>query len=64
MKTQRHHNESGIALILTLTILAVILIMLLAFITSMRTERMAAKAFSDLSKTKVMAEGRSTKRWP
>jgi type II secretory pathway component PulK len=57
MKTQRHHNESGIALILTLTILAVILIMLLAFITSMRTERMAAKAFSDLSKTKVMAEG-------
>jgi Tfp pilus assembly protein PilX len=57
MKTQRHHNESGIALILTLTILAVVLILLMAFITSMRTERISAKAFSDLSKTKALAEG-------
>src|ERR1017187_8175301 len=57
MKTQRHQNESGIALILTLTILAVVLILLLAFMTSMRTERIAAKAFNDQSKAKAFAEG-------
>jgi hypothetical protein len=57
MKTPRHQNESGIALILTLTILAVVMILLMSFIVSMRTERMAAAASSDLSRAKSLAEG-------
>jgi hypothetical protein len=57
MKTQRHDNERGVALILTLTILAIILILLMAFVTSMRTERIAARAFADQTRARFMAEG-------
>jgi Tfp pilus assembly protein PilX len=50
-------NERGIALLITLSILAIVLILLIAFVTSMRTERIAAKNFSDSAKAKLLAEG-------
>ncbi|HXI83512.1 MAG TPA: hypothetical protein VNL17_05410 [Verrucomicrobiae bacterium] len=56
MKTRKQNDERGIALILTLTILAVILILLLAFVSSMRTERISAKAFNDQSKAQLLAQ--------
>lgn len=58
MKTKTiQKNERGIALVLTLSILAIVLLLLMAFVTSMRTERIAAKNFSDSVKSKLLAEG-------
>jgi hypothetical protein len=56
MKTRRTRNEQGVALILTLTILAVVLLLLMAFITSMRTERMIAKNYNDMAKARMLAD--------
>jgi Tfp pilus assembly protein PilX len=57
MNSQNFQDRRGVALILTLTILAVVLILLMAFITSMRTERMIAKSYNDLTKAKMLADG-------
>lgn len=43
-------------MILTLTILAVVLLLLIAFVTSMRTERMIAKNYNDLAKARFIAD--------
>lgn len=43
-------------MILTLTILAVVLLLLMAFVTSMRTERMVAKNYNDLAKARMLAD--------
>ena len=56
MNPSRFHNRRGVALILTLTILAIVLILLMAFITSMRTERVAAKGYTDYVKAKLLAD--------
>ncbi len=45
----------GIALIITLTIMALLLIMAVAFVSNMRTERIASRAFSDRVKAREMA---------
>lgn len=50
-------NERGIALLLTLTMLAIVLILMIAFVTSMRTERIVAKNFNDLAKARLLAGG-------
>jgi hypothetical protein len=49
-------NDRGIALVMTLTLLAILLIMLLAFVTSMRTERLLTKNFNDLAKARLLAD--------
>ena len=50
-----HPSESGVALVLTLGILALVTLLLVAFVTSMRVENMASKNFNDLIKARQLA---------
>jgi hypothetical protein len=52
----RHSSrERGVALILTLAILALVTLLLIAFVTSMRVENMASKNFNELIKARQLA---------
>jgi hypothetical protein len=53
----RHPSESGIALILTLAILALVTLLLIAFVTSMRVENMASKNYNAVIKARELAQG-------
>ena len=57
--TFRHRcpEERGVALILTLAIIALVTLLLIAFVTSMRVESAASKNFNDLIKTRELALG-------
>jgi Tfp pilus assembly protein PilX len=54
---RRLSEERGIALILTLAIIALVTLLLIAFVTSMRVENGASKSFNDLVKTRELALG-------
>ncbi|MGD0650812.1 MAG: hypothetical protein ABSA97_06695 [Verrucomicrobiia bacterium] len=49
-------TKRGIALVLTLGILALVTLLLIAFVTSMRVENMAAKNFNDMIKARQLAQ--------
>jgi hypothetical protein len=53
----RYSEERGVALILTLAIIALVTLLLIAFVTSMRVENAASKNFNDLIKTRELALG-------
>jgi hypothetical protein len=53
----RPAGERGVALILTLAIIALVTLLLIAFVTSMRVESAASKNFNDLIKTREIAQG-------
>src|ERR1017187_4321870 len=50
-------GERGIALILTLAIIAMVTLLLIAFVTSMRVENAASKNFNELIKARELAQG-------
>jgi hypothetical protein len=50
-------GERGVALILTLAIIALVTLLLIAFVTSMRVENAASKNFNDLIKARELARG-------
>jgi hypothetical protein len=50
-------SERGVALILTLAIIALVTLLVIGFSTSMRVENTASKNFNDLIKTREMAKG-------
>jgi hypothetical protein len=49
-------DARGVALVLTLGILAIVTLLLIAFVTSMRVENMASKNFNDLIKARQLAQ--------
>ena len=49
-------GSRGVALVLTLGILALVMLLLIAFVTSMRVENMAAKNFNDVIKARQLAQ--------
>ena len=51
----RRSEERGVALILTLAILALVTLLLIAFVTSMRIENMASKNFNQVYQTRELA---------
>jgi hypothetical protein len=53
----RRSGEQGIALILVLTILALAAILVIAFAVSMRTESTGARAFNDMMRARLIAQG-------
>ena len=53
----RRSDERGIALILTLAIIALVTLVLIAFVTSMRVENAGSKSFNDLIKAREIAQG-------
>ncbi|MGA2605633.1 MAG: hypothetical protein ABSG14_15550 [Verrucomicrobiia bacterium] len=52
-----HPSEGGVALILTLAILALVTLLLIAFVASMRVENAASKNFNELIKARELAKG-------
>jgi hypothetical protein len=50
-----HPSEGGVALILTLGILALVTLLLIAFVTSMRVENAASKNFNEVIKARELA---------
>jgi hypothetical protein len=50
-------GDRGVALILTLAVLALVTLLLIAFVTSMRVENAASKNFNDLIKARELAQG-------
>jgi hypothetical protein len=54
---ERAHSERGVALILTLAIIALVTLLLIAFVTSMRVENAASKNYNDLIKARELAKG-------
>jgi Tfp pilus assembly protein PilX len=52
----RTGGERGVALILTLAILALVTLLLIAFVTSMRVENAASKNFNELIKARELAQ--------
>lgn len=52
----RRAKEGGVALIVTLAILAMLTVLLVAFVGSVRVERLSSKAFSDQLKARLAAQ--------
>ncbi|MGD1020538.1 MAG: hypothetical protein ABSA12_14590 [Verrucomicrobiia bacterium] len=50
-------GERGVALVLTLSILALVTLLLIAFVTSMRVENAASKNYNELIKARELAQG-------
>ena len=50
-------NERGVALVLTLAILALVTLLVIAFVTSMRIENMALKNYNEVYKARELARG-------
>jgi type II secretory pathway component PulK len=57
VSNKRLHTERGVALILTLAIIALVTLMVIAFAVSMRVENTASKNSNDLAKTRELAKG-------
>lgn len=53
----RRPGERGVALVLTLAILALVTLLLIAFVTSMRVENMASKNYNQVIQTRELARG-------
>jgi hypothetical protein len=53
----RRRSERGVALILTLAIIALVTLLLIAFVTSMRVENAASKNYNELIKARELAKG-------
>ena len=53
---EKLRGRRGVALVLTLGILALVTLLLIAFVTSMRVENMASKNFNDLIKARQLAQ--------
>ena len=56
MKTPNHREKQGIALVLTLAILAIATILVVAFVSSMRTERQAAASMASNTTAGIIAQ--------
>ncbi|MGO9608568.1 MAG: hypothetical protein ACLPT4_02915 [Verrucomicrobiia bacterium] len=50
-------SENGVALVLTLSILALVTLLLIAFVTSMRVENAASKNYNEVIKARELAKG-------
>lgn len=53
----RRGDERGVALVLTLSILALVTLLLIAFVASMRVENAASKNFNEVIKARELAQG-------
>lgn len=51
-----HVHERGVALIVTLAVLAMLTVLLVAFVSNVRTERMASRAFTEQARARLGAQ--------
>ncbi len=56
LKTPPSSRERGVALLVTLAVLAMVTVLLVAFVSNVRTERTSSRAFSDQLKARLAAQ--------